>query len=245
MKAIVLAAGYGTRMGNLTQEIPKPMLDVNGYPILAYIIHNLVKYKFDEIVINLHFRPNVIREYFGNGSSWGARLTYSYEPDLLGTAGGVKNVESFLCNEEAFLIHYGDVLTNQNFTDMANFHMQHKALATLLIHQRSNSNSSVTLDEANRITGFLERPTADQRQGVTTPWVNSGIYICNPEIFNYISGGNYLDMPRHVFIPQIGNGRFFGFPLSGFRYSIDSPYRLEDARRSLIGKLSVLPISTE
>jgi len=242
LKAMVLAAGYGTRMGDLTQEIPKPMLDVQGYPILAYIIRHLVRHSFDQIVINLHFMPQIIQEYFGDGSRWGVHLTYSYEPELLGTAGGVKNVESFFQSEDVFLIHYGDVLTDQDFTTMLHFHSQHKALATLLLHQRANSNSVVTLDSENCITSFLEHPTEDQRQDVTMPWVNSGIYVCSPEIFNFIPEGQPVDLPRHVFVPQVCGGRLFGFPLSGYRCAIDSPQRLEEARRSLAEGLSGLPI---
>jgi mannose-1-phosphate guanylyltransferase len=99
MKAMVLSAGYGTRLGDLTREIPKPMLDVNGHPILTYILANLKKHGFTEVAINLHFRPELIREYFGDGKNIGLRLTYSYEPELLGTAGGVKNVQPFFETE--------------------------------------------------------------------------------------------------------------------------------------------------
>jgi NDP-sugar pyrophosphorylase family protein len=242
LKAIILAAGYGTRMGNLTQDIPKPMLDVQGHPILEYIIRQLVRHHFTQIVINQHFMPHIIQEFFDDGSRWGANLSYSYEHELLGTAGGVKNVESFFDGEDAFLIHYGDVLTNQDFTNMYDYHLQHKALATLLLHQRVKSNSIVTLDEENHISNFLERPTEDQRKGVKTPWVNSGIYICSPEIFDFIPKGQFVDMPRHVFVPQVCSRRLFGFPLSGYRCAIDSPQRLEEARHALVEGKNGLPI---
>ena len=93
MKAMILAAGLGTRLGELTREVPKPMLDIAGRPLLEYNIRNLVRCGFNEIMINLHFLPEMLRGFAGDGSAFGARVEYSYEPMLLGTAGGVRQAE--------------------------------------------------------------------------------------------------------------------------------------------------------
>jgi len=90
MRAMVLSAGYGTRMGDLTREMPKPMLLIEGRPILEYIICHLARQGFVQIAINLHFKPEIVQNYFRDGSKWRVNITYSYEPELLGTAGGVK-----------------------------------------------------------------------------------------------------------------------------------------------------------
>src|SRR4051812_4239401 len=103
MKAMVLCAGYGTRLGEMTREIPKPMLPLHGRPMLAWILAHLRASGFTRVAINLHFKPEMIREYFGDGSADGLEITYSDEPALLGTAGGVKKMESFLRNGEPFL----------------------------------------------------------------------------------------------------------------------------------------------
>src|SRR5262245_52658837 len=147
---MVLCAGFGTRLGEATRELPKPMLELQGHPLLAYILGHLRSQGFGEIAINLHFKPEAIRSYFGEQVQANLRLTYSYEPELLGTGGGVKNVEQFFGREECFLVQYGDVLTDQDFSAMMAFHRKRKALATLLLHQRLRSNSIVTLDADQR-----------------------------------------------------------------------------------------------
>lgn len=233
MRAMVLSAGYGARLGDLTRDMPKPMLRLQGHPMLEYMICHLARHGFNQIAINLHFMPDVIRDYFGDGSRFGVELVYSYEPELLGTAGGVKKMADFLGAEGAFMMHYGDVLTNQDFTAMLRFHRERNALATLLLHQRARSNSVVSLDEKGRIIGFLERPTEEARRGVLSPWVNSGICVCNPQLLDEIPADSVCDLPRDIFPRLIASGRLYGFPLSGYRCAVDSPDRLAEARAAI------------
>jgi NDP-sugar pyrophosphorylase family protein len=240
MKAMVLCAGHGTRLGDLTREIPKPMLPLHDKPMLAYILAHLRNSGFNEVAINVHFRPEVIRDYFGDGSSHGVKILYSDEPNLMGTAGGVKKMENFLRGPEPFLIQYGDVVTDQDFGAMLRFHREHKSLATLLLHQRAKSNSIVSLAEDGRIIDFLERPDEETRQGVHSPWVNSGVCICESEFLDAIPAGVPCDLPRDIFIKLVTGGRLFGFPLSGYRCAVDSPERLEQLRSAIIdGKCAV------
>jgi mannose-1-phosphate guanylyltransferase/phosphomannomutase len=201
--------------------------------VLAYILGHLKTHGFTQIAINLHFMAETIRSHFGDGTRWQLDLYYSYEAELLGTAGGVKKMEPFFRTESAFLVHYGDIITDQDFTAMVRFHGERQALATLLLHQRACSNSIVTLDADGRITGFLERPLEVARPTVESPWVNSGICICSPEIFRFISANKPCDLPRHIFTPLVDTGRLYGFPLSGYRCAIDSPARLAEARAAL------------
>jgi len=234
MKAMVLSAGYGTRLGELTSTLPKPMLLLQNRPLLEYILVNLARCGFDDIIINVHFMPEVIQEYFKDGSGLGIKLSYSYESELLGTAGGVKRVESFFRGEKDFLVHYGDVLTDQDFSGLLEQHRKRKALATLLLHQRAQSNSIVSMDNEHRITGFLERPSENERKNVLSPWVNSGICICSPEVLALIPKDISYDLPRDVFPKVINSGRLWGFPINGYRCAIDSPERLEDARSAVM-----------
>jgi NDP-sugar pyrophosphorylase family protein len=233
MKAMVLCAGYGTRLGKLVEQTPKPMIPLGDRPMLEHILLNLAKHGFDEIALNLHFQPEAIRDYFGDGSRLGLRLVYSHEPELLGTAGGVKKMAQFLGGGGPFLVHYGDVVTNQDFTAMLEFHRRRQALATLLLHQRAKSNSVVAMDELGRIVGFLERPDERQRGTLASPWVNSGVSICEPELLEHIPDGIACDLPRDVYIKLVAGGRLFGFPLTGFRCAVDSPERLAEARAAV------------
>lgn len=233
MKALVLCAGYGTRLGDLTRELPKPMLSLGGGPMLEYIVRHLVRHHFHEIAVNLHFLPELIRDYFLDGSRWGARLTYCYEPQLLGTAGGVKNLAEFLADGRDFLVHYGDVVTNEDLSAVLRFHRQHRGLATLLVHQRVGSNSAVAMDGEGRITRFLERPTPEERRTVHSPWVFSGIMVASSALVDLIPANVACDLPRDVFPNLVSTGRLFGFPLTGFRCAVDSPERLAEARAAV------------
>jgi len=232
MRAMVLSAGFGTRMGDLTRDIPKPMLQLRDRPILEWILRHLRAHGFDEVALNLHFRPELIRGHFGDGAALGLKLAYSHEPELLGTAGGVKKMEAFLSQSDPFLVQYGDVVTTQDFSAMLRFHREKNALATLLLHQRAKSNSVVTLDPGHRIIGFLERPSDDARRGVVSQWVNSGICLCSPEVLERIPSGPVCDLPRDIFPKLLSTERLFGFPLTGYRCAIDSPQRLLEARQN-------------
>lgn len=230
MKAMILSAGLGTRLGDLTQETPKGMLPIDGYPILAWVVANLRRQGVLELAMNLHYFPEVIADYFGDGDRFGARISYSREAELQGTAGGVREARPILEGDSEILVHYGDIVTDQDVQAMLEQHRANKALATLLLHERNKSNSMVALDDSRRITGFLERPSEEERAQLTSTWVNSGICICSQEIFEHIPPAGLADLPRDVFIKLVDTGRLYGFPLTGFRCAIDSPARLEATR---------------
>jgi NDP-sugar pyrophosphorylase family protein len=231
MKAMILCAGKGTRLGKLTTHTPKPMLEMGGLPMLEHILINLRKHDIVDIIINLHFMPHVIRDYFGNGLRIGMNISYTYEKGLLGTAGAIKNAESLFKNEDYFMVHYGDILTNQNFTEMLSFHQSKKALATLLVHQRRESNSIVEMNHEGCLTSFLERPTTEEKKNKISHWVNSGIYVFSNTILEMIPPSRKLDFPADIFPNLIKTGRVYGFPLKGWRYAIDSPEKLNEVKQ--------------
>ena len=140
----------------------------------------------------------------------------------------------FLGQDEMFLVHYGDILTDQDFTAMVEFHhARDRSLATLLLHQRARSNSIVSLDEDARIIEFLERPRKEAWCNVQSPWVNSGVYLCDRHILEHIPPGVTCDFPRDIFPNLIAAERLYGFPLSGYRCAIDSPARYEEAQATI------------
>ena len=234
MKAMILCAGFGTRLGELTNSVPKPMLMLEGHPILEFIIVNLARHDFKQLCINLHFMPDMIKDYFGNGDKWNVEIEYSYEPFLLGTAGAVKKMSKCVNEEDLFLVHYGDILTNQNLTQLINYHRKKDAVATIQLHRRVGSNSSVTLDKSGRVISFIERPTKGKTEGAFSPLVNSGICICSPVFLESVPDIIPSDIPRDVFPKIIPTGRLYGLYVGGFRCAIDSPERLAEARNAVV-----------
>lgn len=233
MRCMILCAGHGTRLGALTRTTPKPMLKICGRPILDYTVTHLRRHGCLQMAVNLHTLPEQIRKFLGTGENWGTEIVYSSEPELLGTAGAIKKMESFLSHGDGFLVQYGDVLTDQNLTAMMAYHRERRALATLLVHERRRSNSIVELDEGDRITGFWERPTDDVRRAVKSYWVNSGLYICDAEILRSIPAEVACDLPRDIFPRLVNTRRLYGFRLTGYRHAVDSPERLMEAESAV------------
>lgn len=232
---MVLAAGMGTRLGALTKDCPKPLLDVDGHPILAYILSNLARHGFRDVVINLHFQAEAIRSHFGSGDRWGVGITYVHEDRLLGTAGSVKHAEALLQDDQPILVHYGDVITNQDLGALLAAHTARQAALTLLLHERAASNSVVQVAADFRIERLLERPDEATRRQLTSSWVNSGVYLMDCRLIRALPATDPLDFPRDVFPGLLETERVFGFPLTGYRCTIDSVERLQRARAELPG----------
>jgi NDP-sugar pyrophosphorylase family protein len=229
---MVLCAGFGTRLGEFTRETPKPMLPLEGRPVLDYILCHLVRHGFTDVVVNLHFRPDAIPAYCGDGSRFGLRLNYSFEEQPLGTAGGVRKVADHF-RGEPFLVQYGDVLTDQDLTALVRAHTTRNALATILTHRRAGSNSVVVVDGNDRVERFLERPGEEERRGLTSDRVFSGVLVAAPELLDLIPADRPADLPRDVFPAAVTTGRMFAVALDGYRCAIDSPERLASARAAV------------
>lgn len=229
MKAVVLAAGLGTRFGALTASRAKGALMVGDRPLVAHVVAHLVESGFDEIAVNLHYHPDQIRAALSKAQ---ARITWFDEPVLLGTAGALRPMGAFLEREPAFVLHYGDVLTDHDLRAMFERHTNREALLTMLVHQRQASNSIVGVDEAWRVVTFLERPSDDERRNVDSPWVNSGVYVCSTEVLKLIPDAT-SDMAADVVPRALARGGVYAEPLEGFRCAVDSPERLAEAEAAL------------
>ena len=243
MKALVLCAGYGARLGSLTDDIPKPLLPLQGEPLLGWTLNYLAGYGFTEVAVNAHHQAHMIRDYCGDGSRFGVRLHYAYEPELQGTAGAIKRLAWFFEDAADFLVIYGDLLVDQDLGAMLSAHQARDATATLLLHKRSGSNSIVQMDETNRIVRFLERPGQAERRAYGEGWVNSGLQILSRTILSHIPSDRAADLPKDVYAPLAGKERLFGFPLTGNRYAIDSPERYQEAQAAIRGGRYRQPLS--
>jgi NDP-sugar pyrophosphorylase family protein len=235
MKAIVLAAGKGTRLGGLTADVPKPMLDLNGKPLLEYIINYLKSNGIVEIGINLFTMAEQITDYFGDGQTRGVSLCYSHETELRGTAGSLIAFKDWLAGESTFLVIYGDILTNQPIRPLLELHNQaDDTFATLLLHRRKSSNSFVQLDSQARMIDFIERPGEAelrklQQNNPNGFLVNSAVQLLDASVLDFIESNGSFDLPRDVYAKMYKEARIHGVELTGERIAIDSPERYHQA----------------
>jgi mannose-1-phosphate guanylyltransferase len=228
--AMILCAGFGTRMEGYTKDSPKVMLPIAGKPILEYTVRHLAKLGFYNLIINLHYLPEKITDYFGDGGKFGVSIQYSYEEKPLGTAGAVKKVEHILQSEDDFLVLYGDVICNEDYNKMLFAHCgRASAIATIILHERAKSNSVVEMDDDCKIVKFVERP-AQEVKDKKQNWVNSGLYCFSKKILPLIPKGSICDFPKDIFSDLIKNGQIYGFPLASYRCAIDSPERYMKAQ---------------
>jgi mannose-1-phosphate guanylyltransferase len=197
MRAMVLAAGLGTRLRPLTYEITKPMVPVLDRPVMEHIVDLLERHGFNEVIANLHYFPETIREHFGD------RLQYRVEPELLGTAGGVRACAGFF-GDEAFIVISGDALTDIDLGALAARHRQAGGIATLAVKQVPDTREFgvVLHDRDGRVTGFQEKPGPDE---ALSNLGNCGIYVFEPEIFDYFPERPFVDWANDVFPALLEN----------------------------------------
>jgi mannose-1-phosphate guanylyltransferase/mannose-1-phosphate guanylyltransferase/phosphomannomutase len=182
MRAMILAAGLGTRLRPITYGMPKPMVPVLNRPVMEHIARLLGRHGFTETIANLHWFPELIEAHFGNGSELGIELSYSFEEQLLGTSGGVRNAAGFL--GDSFLVISGDALTDLDLTAMREFHESHDGIATLATKRvEDTSQFGVVITGGDgRVQGFQEKPDPAE---ALSDLANCGIYMFRSEIFDF------------------------------------------------------------
>jgi mannose-1-phosphate guanylyltransferase len=197
MRAMVLAAGLGTRLRPLTNEITKPMVPVLDRPVMGHIVDLLDRHGFDEVIANLHYFPDSIKRYFGE------RLSYRIEEELLGTAGGVRACADFF-GSDAFVVISGDALTDIDLGAFVARHREAGGIATLAVKKVSDTREYgvVLHDRDGRITGFQEKPNPEE---ALSDLGNCGIYIFEPEIFDYFPERPFVDWAQDVFPTLLEN----------------------------------------
>lgn len=196
MRAMIMAAGVGSRLMPLTAEIPKPMVPVANRPLMENILEVLARHGITEVIANLHCHGQVIKEHFGDGNRFGVNLLYSEEEELLGTAGGVKRCEWFL--DDTFVVMSGDALTDVDLGSLVEAHKKAGALATIALRpmEEVEHYGVVITDENGLIQSFQEKP---KRSEALSNLVNTGIYVFEREIFDYIPEEQFYDFGRQVF----------------------------------------------
>jgi dTDP-glucose pyrophosphorylase len=186
-RVVLMAGGLGTRLKPLTNETPKPLLDVGRKPILETIIRNFEKNNFKDIVISVNYKSDMIKEYFGNGEKFGVSITYIEETQRLGTAGALSLLESV--GEEPFFVMNADLLTNVDFSKLLEFHHSSNAKATMCVREYEFQVPYGVIEvEKSSIVSIVEKP-------IQKFFVNAGIYVLNPEVLELIPKNSYYDMP--------------------------------------------------
>ena len=192
-----MAAGLGTRLQPLTYEIPKPLVPVGNRPIMEHILARLAREGFGEVIANLHWFPETIRERFGDGSELGVDLTYRYEEHLLGTAGGVRNVREYF-GSDPFLVMAADALTDIDLAGLARAHAERDWMVTLAVKPVKDTTEYgvIVTDDDGRVVGFQEKPEpADAKSDLA----NCMIYVLEPEVFEHFPDKEEVDFALDVF----------------------------------------------
>lgn len=232
LKAIILSAGQGTRLKPLTDNCPKPMIKIGSKPVLEHTVNMLKKHGVTDIAINLHHYPQVVMDYFGDGKSFGVRMHYSLEKEILGTAGAVKKLKGYF--DDTFVVVYGDVFSFTDITAMMRFHKGKKGIATIGLYEVDNPHECgiVELTDDNKIAQFLEKP---KKEEIFTDMANAGIYILETEIMNYIPQDVYYDFGKDLFPLLLKNGiAMYGFIINEYLIDIGTMKKYEQANRDFM-----------
>ena len=186
-KVILMVGGLGTRLRPLTNDVPKPMLDVGNKPILHTIVENFAKYGYTDIIMCVNYKSEIIKEYFGNGDKFGVKIEYVLESKRMGTAGALSLLKER--PKDDFFVMNGDLLTNVNFEYLHEYHKDSNALASICIRKyEMQVPYGVVNVRANKVTSIEEKPTQSF-------FVSAGIYMFSPIVLDFIPKGVFYDMP--------------------------------------------------
>jgi mannose-1-phosphate guanylyltransferase len=203
MKAVILVGGEGTRLRPLTYHTTKAMVPILNKPFLEHLLGYLKGHGITDIILAMSYLPQGIKSYFGDGARLGVRLSYLVEEEPLGTAGAVKNAQSYL--DDTFLMLNGDIFTELDITAMIAFHRERKAAATIALTPVDDPTAYglIETDTDSRITRFIEKPSWDE---VTTNTINAGIYVLEPDILARIPPHKKASIERETFQDLLARG---------------------------------------
>ena len=222
MKAIIMAGGEGRRLKSVSGDLPKPMVLLAGKPVLEHILALLRRCGIEDVCIALHYRPEVIRDYFGDGEGFGMRIRYHVEEMPLGTAGGVKACEWFF-GQRDFLVISGDCACDFDLRQLMEAHRRHRPAVTMALyaHPTPLPYGCVLTDPSGKVVCFREKPAWGQ---VITDMVNTGIYVISPQSMEQVPEGCMFDFSRDLFPRLMAQGREIrGVSLEGYWCDIGTP----------------------
>ncbi len=234
MKAMIMAAGKGTRLGKITETIPKVLVDINGKSLLRRAVEKCVAHGFDDIIINVHHFADMAEEEIGRLKRSGFRITVSDERnELLDTGGGLYKARDFF-DTDPFLLYNADIITDFNLSELLDYHRYKGGLATLSVRHRPGNRYLLVNDEGllcgwcNNLTG--ERIIARGKDENLSEIAFSSMHIINPEIFNYMSDGIYSMTPLYLRLAS-SHKIYTLLSDSGYWFNTGTPEILEEVRK--------------
>ena len=235
MRAMILAAGYGTRLWPLTIDRTKPAIPFMGRPLIGYVAEYLAGYGFDDIVVNLHHQPESVRAALGDGGAFGVRFHYVEEPVILGTSGAIGNARHLLDGDH-FVVINGKLATDIDLAEALETHRRKRALATLVLRPNPARERYSTVEVRDGlVNGFGGYPPSDNvgsapgaAQSVDVPLMFTGIQVLDPRVFELIPPGVFSHSVTDVYVPAIARGERVAAHISG-----GSWYELSTVRRYL------------
>ena len=222
MKAMILAAGFGTRLFPLTIDRTKPAIPFLGKPLVGYVAEYLARYGFNDLVVNLHHEPGSVRRALGDGSDFGVKISYSVEqPSILGTAGALAHAHELL-GDETFLVVNGKIITDIDLGSAIASHKSSGAIGTMvLLPNRAFERFTVVETDGSRVTGFGEmadETAEDERDPERPPLMYTGIQILEPRVFDYIPRDGYSDIVPTFYNPAIAAGEHINAHVASGRW---------------------------
>lgn len=238
MKAMLLAAGFGERMLPLTKLLPKPAIPVLGRPLATVVLHRLALDGISSAVVNLHHRPEKIREILGDGSDVGlSRLDYSLEETILGTGGGVRRAAPFLRGAETVLVRNADFLTDADLRQVTASHLAGGCTVTLVLTRHRRGYTAVEVDAHGRVLSFGGRPPADPAR-VAGRYLFTGLQLLDPEVLESLPPDRPSDLVRDLYVGLAERGLICSYVHEGFWWEFGSPADYLDGSLALIGMAS-------
>lgn len=225
-RALVLAAGKSTRIQTVVPDRPKPLIVVGGQTVLERNLRQLAASGVRDVWINVHYRGEQIESLIGNGYRYGLQVRYSWESELLGTAGAARKLATELGGDSFFVV-YGDNLTALNLRGLASYHRLHRAMATMAVFDQNRvpntgiAGGRVVVGDNWQVLHFAEGVICD------SPFVNAGVYLVEPSVLEVIPPDSFCDFGRDVFPALISQGaRLQAYPVDGYCLAIDTPEAL-------------------
>lgn len=223
MKAVILAGGFGKRLRPLTDQKPKPMIEVLGTPIVGWQIRWLKDHGVSDFVLCVGYKWKKVEEYIGNGSKLGVRVEYAVEEEPLGTGGGLKNAARLLAGHDSFFMVNGDVLTALDPGRLARASAGSHSLALVTLRSPFGI---VELDGDSKVKGFVEKPEIPDR------WINAGVYRFTQEIFDYLPENGNIEVTALPALAKEGKLEAVKYR-NVFWRSIDSHKDIEEATKEM------------
>lgn len=233
MRAMVLAAGLGTRLRPLTNDRPKALVEVGGRPLISYNLELLRRFGITDVVINLHYQGAMLRDALGDGSAFGLRIAYSPEDPLLDTGGGIRHAEARLAGDD-FVVLNSDTIVDLPLDRLIASHRARQAAATLVLrHDPEQARyGTIEIDASARIRRFLGKPEV-----VAEPleaFMFAGVHVMSPNVFRFMPASGAFSMTHATYPKMLAAGAaLYGYPFDGFWRVIDTPADLESATREL------------